>query len=410
MDPHKPRTVSDVRLDSLLNTAVDGIILIDESMRILVFNSACEQLFGYSSDEVVGENVSLLMPREYAHEHDGYVQNYMDTGERRIIGIGREVRGKHRDGTDFPLELSVGEALTPEGRQFVGIVRDVRPRKIVERRLNQLQAELVHLARVSAMDEMGSAVAHELNQPLTAVMLYLQAVTRRISALDSDVPKDPMIVDTINKAKREAERAGNIIQRMRHFVEKREPDRRVVQLRPLIEDTLELTRVGTNSEGIAMHLDIGDGIPDVDVDPVQIQQILVNLLRNAFEAVRGSTNPHVVVSAELAPTTVTIRVSDSGPGIPEEVHARLFKAFATSKRTGMGLGLSISRSIAQNHGGDLTVDPGGNGQGASFMLTLPRGAEERMPVDNPSTDAGSDPGTIRVETDLNEDHDEGGLQ
>lgn len=411
MHTEKSKTVSEVRLDSLLNTAVDGIILIDDSMRILVFNSACEQLFGYEAEDVIGENVSVLMPREYSTEHDGYVQHYMDTGERRIIGIGREVRGKHRDGTDFPLELSVGEALTPEGRQFVGIVRDLRPRKAVERRLNQLQAELVHLARVSAMDEMGSAVAHELNQPLTAVMLYLQAVTRRIESFDGGgAVDDPVIVDTINKAKREAERAGNIIQRMRHFVEKREPDRRVVQLRPLIEDTLELTRVGTNSEGITMHLDMTEDIPAVDVDPVQIQQILVNLLRNAFEAVRGSTNPRVVVSADLTPVAVTIRVSDSGPGIPEEVHARLFKAFATSKRTGMGLGLSISRSIAQNHGGDLTVDPGGNGQGASFMLTLPRSEGEQATAHKQLNDVGADLGTMTIKTDLNEEHDEGSLQ
>lgn len=411
MYTQKSKTVSEARLDSLLNTAVDGIILIDDSMRILVFNSACEQLFGYAAEDVVGENVSVLMPHEYSTEHDGYVQHYMDTGERRIIGIGREVRGKHRDGTDFPLELSVGEALTPEGRQFVGIVRDLRPRKAVERRLNQLQAELVHLARVSAMDEMGSAVAHELNQPLTAVMLYLQAVTRRIESLDGGGPKDdPVIVETINKAKREAERAGNIIQRMRHFVEKREPDRRAVQLRPLIEDTLELTRVGTNSEGITMHLDMTEDIPTVDVDPVQIQQILVNLLRNAFEAVRGSTNPHVVVSADLTPVAVTIRVSDSGPGIPEEVHARLFKAFATSKRTGMGLGLSISRSIAQNHGGDLTVDPGGNGRGASFMLTLPRSEGEQATTYIQSSDVDADLSTMTIKTDLNEEHDEGSLQ
>ncbi len=367
-----PKSVSEVRLDSLLNTAVDGIILIDDAMRILVFNSACEQLFGYSSDEVIGENVSVLMPSDYAHEHDGYVERYMETGERRIIGIGREVRGKHRDGTDFPIELSVGEALTPAGRQFVGIVRDLRPRKAVERRLNQLQAELVHLARVSAMDEMGSAIAHELNQPLTAVMLYLQAVNRRIDTLNGDGPNDRMIVDTIDKAKREAERAGNIIQRMRHFVEKREPDRRSVQLPPLIDDTLELTSIGTNSESIQTFVHLPPNLPAVEADPVQVQQILVNLLRNAFEAVRGSTNPTVTISAGTSADMVTINIADSGPGIPQEVHERLFKAFATSKRTGMGLGLSISRSIAQNHGGDLSVDPGGNGKGATFNLSLPR--------------------------------------
>ncbi|MEM6712455.1 MAG: PAS domain S-box protein [Pseudomonadota bacterium] len=369
---HLPKTVSEVRLDSLLDTAVDGIILIDDEMRILVFNSACEQLFGYEASEIRGKNVSTLMPREYAEEHDGYVRHYMDTGERRIIGIGREVRGQHRDGSDFPLELSVGEALTPEGRQFVGIVRDLRPRKAVERRLNQLQAELVHLARVSAMDEMGSAVAHELNQPLTAVMLYLQAVMRRLKAMNGDGPRDPMIADTIEKAKREAERAGNIIQRMRHFVEKREPDRKSIRLGPLIDETLELTRVGINSEGIEVYSDLPKGLSLVEADPIQIQQILVNLLRNAFEAVRGSTRPRVFVRGTQNEESVSIAIEDSGPGIPKEVHDRLFKAFSTSKRTGMGLGLSISRSIAQNHGGDLSVDPGGNGKGATFMLSLPK--------------------------------------
>lgn len=409
------KTVSEVRLDSLLNTAVDGIILIDDAMRILVFNSACEQLFGYESDEVLGENVSMLMPQDYAHEHDGYVNHYMETGERRIIGIGREVRGKHRDGSDFPLELSVGEALTPAGRQFVGIVRDLRPRKAVERRLNQLQAELVHLARVSAMDEMGSAVAHELNQPLTAVMLYLQAVSRRITAMNGDGPKDPMINETIDKAKREAERAGNIIQRMRHFVEKREPDRRSVQLSPLIDETLELTRVGTNSEGIQTAVQLPKALAPIEADPVQVQQILVNLLRNAFEAVRGSTVPVVNISASQTPDAVTISIEDSGPGIPQEVHERLFKAFSTSKRTGMGLGLSISRSIAQNHGGDLTVDPGGNGKGATFMLTLPRSApiaQSQAIVSDP-VDVTKQPITVRArpaEDRPVEDFDEGGRQ
>lgn len=374
-----PKTVSEIRLDSLLNTAVDGIILIDDTMRILVFNSACERLFGYAAEEVIGENVSMLMPRDYAQEHDEYVNHYMETGERRIIGIGREVRGQHRDGSDFPLELSVGEALTPAGRQFVGIVRDLRPRKAVERRLNQLQAELVHLARVSAMDEMGSAIAHELNQPLTAAMLYLQAVTRRIDKLNGEGPVDPMIRETVEKAKREAERAGNIIQRMRHFVEKREPDRRIVHLGQLIDETLELTSVGTNSEGIATSVSLPEGLPPIEADPVQIQQILVNLLRNAFEAVRGSTDPRVLISATRSAESVTISIADTGPGIPAEVHERLFKAFSTSKRTGMGLGLSISRSIAQNHGGDLTVDPGGNGQGATFQLTLPHSAQTSHP-------------------------------
>ncbi|MBV6658232.1 MAG: GHKL domain-containing protein, partial [Devosiaceae bacterium] len=265
------------------------------------------------------------------------------------------------------------------------------------RRLNQLQAELVHLARVSAMDEMGSAIAHELNQPLTAVMLYLQAVTRRMHALNGEGPKDPMLLETLDKAKREAERAGNIIQRMRHFVEKREPDRRTVQIGPLIDDTLELTRVGTNAEGIEVRVELPKALPSIEVDPVQIQQIMVNLLRNAFEAVRGSTTPLVVISASVNEQSLSLIMEDSGPGIPKEVHERLFKAFSTSKRTGMGLGLSISRSIAQNHGGDLTVDPGGPDSGramtgARFVLRLPLTEPTTPNARGPMTEADA-PGT-----------------
>ncbi|HYF55716.1 MAG TPA: PAS domain S-box protein, partial [Salinarimonas sp.] len=142
-------TVSEARLLSVLDTAVDGIIVIDETGRILVFNSACERMFGYESEEVVGRNVSTLMPPEHGDHHDGYLGNYRATGHRKIIGIGREVRGRHRDGTLFPVDLSVGEAQTPDGRQFIGILRDLTARKDTERRLNEIQADLIRLTRIS---------------------------------------------------------------------------------------------------------------------------------------------------------------------------------------------------------------------------------------------------------------------
>lgn len=178
------RTVSEARLMSVLNTAVDGIIVIDEHAHILVYNNACEKLFGYTAAEVLGQNVKVIMPRDYSDAHDRYMDNYKRTGHRKIIGIGREVRGRHKDGTEFPVELSVGEASTPDGRQFIGILRDLRSRKEAEQRVNELQADLVHLARVSAMDEMGAALAHELNQPLTAIMLYMQGIARTLDKRD----------------------------------------------------------------------------------------------------------------------------------------------------------------------------------------------------------------------------------
>lgn len=364
-------TVSEARLLSVLDTAVDGILVIDERARILVYNKACETLFGYKPSEALGQSIRLIMPSDYAAAHDGYMDNYKRTGTRRIIGIGREVRARHKDGTEYPVELSVGETTTPEGRQFIGIIRDLRSRKEQERRLNELQADLVHMARVSAMDEMGAALAHELNQPLTAIMLYLQAATRAMARMEQGAAGSPDIFkQVLDKAVHEAERAGNIISRMRHFVEKREPQRRPVDLNSVAEEAVELVMLGLRGPG-RMVRDLDRNLPAAIIDPVQIQQILVNLLRNAFEAVKDRPDPTVSIRTGRRGDMLAVTVQDNGPGLKPEVLPTLFKAFSSTKRTGMGLGLSISRTIAQNHAGDLTVDPGGDGRGAAFTLHLP---------------------------------------
>ncbi|GAB4066259.1 PAS domain S-box protein [Ancylobacter sonchi] len=369
----EPNTVSGARLLSVLDTAADGIIVIDERGRILVFNKACEKMFGFPATQVIGQNVKVVMPTEYAADHDEYIGSYIRTGERKIIGIGREVHGRHADGTVFPLELSVGEAQTPEGRQFIGILRDLRPRKEGEQRLAELQSELVHLARVSAIDEMGAAIAHELNQPLTALMLYLQAIRR---AHAKGVNLSVSVGDILDKATGEAERAGHIIQRMRQFVEKRDPVRQLRALDPLVDDAIELTLLGQRHR-IAIGREQQDGLPQVLVDPVQIQQIIVNLVRNAIEAAAQARRPAIRIATSRTASHVMLEVSDNGPGISPDALPKLFQAFASSKRRGMGLGLAISRTIAQNHGGDLVVDPGGDGRGACFALSLPIWADSR---------------------------------
>lgn len=364
-----PPSVSEARLESVLETAVDGIVVMDDRARIILFNKACETLFGFSAEEVRGQNVKLLMPSDYAQAHDGYVRHYLDTGEKRIIGIGREVRGRHRDGTEFPLELSVGEAATPEGRQFIGILRDLRQRKVVERRLAEVQGQLVSMTRISALDELGAAIAHELNQPLTAIMLYLQAAKRKVS----DDHPDGKLVEIVDKGVREAERASNIIQRMRRFVEKRDPERRQVDIAQLVHECLELVTLGTDCSGIDITNSVADGLPPISVDPVQVQQILINLVRNALEAVRNTPVKRVGMSAAILGDDMFIRITDSGGGVPAEVVPTLFSAFSSVKKGGLGLGLTISRSIAQNHGGDLAVEPNGGEGGAAFVLRLPLG-------------------------------------
>ena len=377
-------SVSEARLVSVLDTAVDGIVVMDDHARIILFNKACETLFGYSAEEVRGRNVKVLMPSDYADAHDGYLKHYLETGEKRIIGIGREVRGRHRDGTVFPIELSVGETATPEGRQFIGILRDLRHRKAVEKRLAEAQAQLVSMTRMSALDEMGAAIAHELNQPLTAIMLYLQAAKRKVAAGED---ADAGLVTIVDKGVREAERASKIIQRMRQFVEKREPERRLVSVREMIAECLDLVTLGDTRNGILISADLSEELPDINVDPVQIQQVLVNLVRNAFEAVSKVDDKRVRITAEQDDQDVIIRVLDSGGGVPPEVVPSLFRAFSGSKRRGLGLGLTISRSIAQNHGGDLSVDPMGAGDGAAFVLRLP--VDVPGEADAPSPDSES---------------------
>jgi two-component system sensor kinase FixL len=357
-------------LSSVLDTAAEGIIILDEQARVLTFNKACERLFGYTAADVLGKNIRTILPPESSDERDRYVWDTSHARIRDIKDVGQEAQGRHRDGTVFPIELSVGEAMTPDGRQFIAILRDLRARREAEQRLNHLQADLLRMARISAMDQMGAALAHELNQPLTALMLYLQAVERTGKRLpEGSGPGQPSIA-LIEKALHEAERAGNIIQRMRRFVEKRDPVRRLVDVTSLIDDAVELTLLG-NRPGTKITRELMPNLPPVLVDPVQIQQIVVNLVRNALDAVKEHETPDVRICTRQAADTVVLKVEDNGPGIPEKSLPYLFKAFSTSKGSGLGLGLVISRTIAQNHGGDLTVDPGGNGKGACFTLHLP---------------------------------------
>ncbi|MBN9669361.1 two-component system sensor histidine kinase NtrB [Roseibium aggregatum] len=369
---------TEARLASVFDTAADGIVVINDRGQVLAFNKACERLFGYEAADLLGRDVSRIMPEGYAREHPGYLRNYLDTGERKIIGIGREVQARHKDGTVFPIELSVGEAATPCGRQFIGILRDLRSRKQIEDRLAKTQAQLLHMTRISALDEMGAAIAHELNQPLTAVLLYMQSVSRKANA---DKSLDPVILDVIGKAVKEAERAGEIIQRMRHLVEKKAPQRESIDVGDLVKTCLEMAELGSGETRSFLTADLAHDLPVLQADPVQIRQILINLLRNAREAVAAQADKQVILSVCRNGGWLEFRVRDNGPGVPDAVRERLFRAFSGAKHKGVGLGLAISRSIAQNHGGDLRLEPTSQGGGASFLLTLPIDA----PEDDPNT-------------------------
>jgi two-component system sensor kinase FixL len=364
---------SELRLRSILDTVPDAIVVIDAAGLIQSFSPAAERLFGYAPDEVRGRNVSMLMPSPYAEQHDGYLERYLRTGEKRIIGIGRIVVGLRKTGDTFPMELAVGEFELGGERYFTGFVRDLTERQRTEKRLQDLQSELLHVSRLSAMGQMASTLAHELNQPLTAVTNYVQAARRLLGAPGADMKR---VDEVMEKAATQAARAGQVIRRLREFVAKGEAERRVEDLNNVVEEATALALVGAKLHRVRVSLELDHGLPAALVDKVQIQQVILNLVRNAVEAMEGSPERELRLASRRAGSRfVEIAVSDTGPGLAPEVMERLFQPFVTTKRTGMGLGLSICREIVEAHGGRLAVEAA-SPRGATFRFTLPVYEEE----------------------------------
>jgi two-component system, LuxR family, sensor kinase FixL len=363
----KEMLAREAHLQSILDTVPDATIVIDERGTVHSFSAAAERLFGYKRDEVIGRNVKLLMPAPYQQNHDGYLDRYQRTGERRIIGIGRVVVGERKDGSTFPLELSVGEMRSSERRYFTGFIRDITERQKTEARLQELQSELVHISRLTAMGEMASTLAHELNQPLSAITNYLNG-SRRILAEATDA-SSARVREAVEKAVDQALRAGQIIRRLRDFVARGETERRVESLHKMIEEAGALALVGAKEQGVRVRFQFDSEADQVLADKVQIQQVLLNLMRNGMEAMEGLERRELTVSTRVSGDEVLIGVSDSGTGIAPEVADQLFQPFITTKRQGMGVGLSISRTIIEAHGGRIWVEPSDTG-GAAFYFTL----------------------------------------
>lgn len=359
----------EVLFRTVVDTAVDGIIVIDSRGHVMLYNAAAERLFGYGPAEVLGRNIAMLMPEPYRGEHDGYMARYIETSEARIIGIGREVSGRRSDGSVFPMLLSVGEGWLGETRIFLGIIHDLTERKAREEELQVLQNELLHALRVSAMGQLTSALAHELNQPLTAVMNYMNAARRGLDG--SPDPAAARARDLIEKAVAQTGRAGQIIRRLREFIEKKEPNRAPEDLNASVREAISLGLVGVADRNIDVAAELQPGLPMIEIDRIQIQQVMVNLMRNAVEALEASARRSIVITtARPAMDFVEVAVADSGPGVAPELSAHLFEPFATTKRSGLGMGLTISKAIVEAHGGRLWMAPNPGG-GSQFRFRLP---------------------------------------
>lgn len=356
-------------LRSILQTVPDAMIITDQQGRIESLSTTAERLFGYTVAEVAGENIGKFMPPPYRERHDSYMRRYLDTGERRIIGIGRVVTGQRKDGTTFPMHLTIGELRTADRHYFTGFIRDLTDQQLTEARLKELQSEVTHMSRFTALGEMASTLAHEINQPLTAISNYLRGCLRLLERIDD--PASAMLRDAVGKAADQALRAGDIIRRLREFVARGDSERRIESLPKLIEDASMLALIGARDANIAVRFRIDPAIDLVMADRIQIQQVLVNLIRNAVDVLAGFDGPREIDVEARAATDGMVRVSvaDTGGGLAPEVARQLFQPFITTKQDGMGLGLSICRTIVEAHGGRIWVEPRPSG-GTIFHFTL----------------------------------------
>jgi two-component system sensor kinase FixL len=370
-----PESLDLAEFDALLDAAVDAIVAIDQRGRIIRFNKAAEEMFGYRASEVVSRPLNILMEAGEARSHQNFVERYLRTGSRRIIGRGREVVAQRRNGTLFPASLSVGEARSPDGMRFVGLIRDLTHEKQAEAEALRHREQLMHASRLTTMGEMAAAMAHELNQPLSAIATYTAACQR---FLNQGQHAHEDVFNALREVGAQAHRAGQIIQRMRDFTRSRESRRKQMSLAELIEEIRPLAELDAKANDVQLTIEIDPDLPPINADGIQIQQVILNLLRNGMDAMVDAPSIlrllrlHAFLDDSKA---LRVEITDQGHGVPEALRQQLFTPFFTTKPTGMGMGLAISRSIITAHGGKLDCVNNPEG-GATFFFTLPATVEQ----------------------------------
>jgi len=371
-----PMSTQEAYFETLMNAAVDAIIVIDQNGRIEIFNKAAEEVFGYVASEILGENVSRLMPEPDRSAHDQYLNNYHTSRNPKIIGIGREVVGLHKNGMKFSVLLSVGEVTGTETPRFIGIIRDLREHQRLEREVREMQSELVHATRLSELGEMTAGIAHEINQPLTAISTYANACHRMLTNEQIDATE---LLNTLHLITDQAQRAGEVVRRLRTFTKKRLGQRQLLEINTIIDATIRLVEADIRARNFNLRKSLTPALPKVFADNIQIQQVVLNLIRNAMDAMESVPSRENIITIETKlgeDNCVRVSVSDQGIGLTEDIAEKIFDSFFTTKVTGTGIGLSISRSIITAHGGILNYSPNQE-DGVTFYFTLPAAIENK---------------------------------
>jgi two-component system sensor kinase FixL len=363
-----------VQLDPVLDAMVESMIVIDASGIIERVNKATHSMFGYKPEELVGQNISILMAGTDKSQHDNYLNRYHETQVKRIIGIGREVVARRKDGSDFPADIAVGEVHSGNETRYVGLVRDLTDQRKAEEQALRRREEMVNVSRLSTMGEMAAAMAHELNQPLTAIANYAAASIRLLDKGEDNIAD---VKEALQEIYDQAHRAGEVIRRTRNFTKSVESSRADMPLLAVAKPIRSLAELDTKANNISLTWDIPEDLPLINVDSIQIQQVILNLIRNAVDAMRDTDPEHrkITVKAKLtAPHEMRLEVHDCGAGVTEDQSNDIFNAFFTTKETGMGMGLAICRTIMRTHGGELGFrnnDRKLGDSGSTFFFTLP---------------------------------------
>ena len=357
------------KLRRVIDSALDGMIVIDSSGTVLLYNAACERMFGYCAEEVLGSNVRMLMTQSDRKSHDAYIRNYLRTGKARIIGVGRDVTGRRKDGSTVPIRLSVGELRDADDSPlFIGTLHDLTDALRARERIEELQSELMQVARASAVGEMGSTLAHELTQPLSAVSGFVEASAELLDRSDGEVP--PRVREYMDQAVAQAMRAGAVVRLLREFTSRGDTERSIEDINAVVEEICALATLGTATDAIDLELNLAADPPPVLIDHIQIQQVVLNLMRNSIDALRNCESRTITVATQSRGDMVEVVVGDNGPGLPPEIGERVFEPFVSTKPDGIGIGLSICRTIVEAHGGRIAVDTDRK-RGAEFRFSVP---------------------------------------
>jgi PAS domain S-box-containing protein len=359
----------ETKLNSIFNAAVEGIISVDLSGTIVSVNNAVETIFGYSKDELINCNINKLIPLEQRKNHAQHLGNAASHGLSGVVGKIREVIGMRKDGSPVPLDISIAQFSLDGINYLTSIVRDASLRKLQEQRDQDHLDALAHVTRLGLMGEMASGIAHEVNQPLAAITTYSQACLNLIHNGNCDQAR---IADILLKTNQQALKAGQIIHRMRDFVKPNTIHRSTININDLVNDAVGLCESYLKQNGITLHLQLKKNLSVLFVDSIQIEQVILNLIKNGIESL---TNLPPSIPRNLSIQTamsrdIEVRIKDNGPGISAGEQKKILTPFYTTKPDGMGMGLSICRSIIEAHEGILRFNSQPD-KGTTFYFTLP---------------------------------------